>query len=83
VDLILTIGIDALVYASWVFIVSLGLTLILGSRHGCGTCLECPPRFFREGEELSQGGPVAGKTRGKPIPPLLQVSRLSVESFQR
>jgi branched-chain amino acid transport system permease protein len=30
VDLILTIGIDALVYASWVFIVSLGLTLVFG-----------------------------------------------------
>ncbi|MEW5890861.1 MAG: branched-chain amino acid ABC transporter permease [Pseudomonadota bacterium] len=29
-DLILTIGIDALVYASWVFIVSLGLTLVFG-----------------------------------------------------
>ncbi len=29
-DLVLTIGIDALVYASWVFIVSLGLTLVFG-----------------------------------------------------
>jgi branched-chain amino acid transport system permease protein len=30
VDLALTIGIDALVYASWLFIVSLGLTLVFG-----------------------------------------------------
>jgi len=30
VDLVLTIGIDALVYASWLFIVSLGLTLVFG-----------------------------------------------------
>lgn len=29
-DLVLTIGIDALVYASWLFIVSLGLTLVFG-----------------------------------------------------
>lgn len=29
-DLMLTIGVDALVYASWLFIVSLGLTLVFG-----------------------------------------------------
>ncbi|MFC7518425.1 branched-chain amino acid ABC transporter permease [Herbaspirillum sp. GCM10030257] len=29
-DLVLTIGVDALVYASWLFIVSLGLTLVFG-----------------------------------------------------
>jgi len=30
VDLVLIIGVDALVYASWLFIVSLGLTLVFG-----------------------------------------------------